>query len=115
MQSKPMKAQSATSDKAQSAAIDAERRRRPRSAVIWAAKLHYAGHVLDCVILNLSGTGAKVRTKDRVEVDTPIILQGERFGMLRGQVAWAKDDTLGIKLDESPKVVSGKLADVLPL
>lgn len=107
MPSKPMKAQNAASD--------AERRRRPRSAVIWSAKLHCEGRVLDCVILNLSGTGAKVRTKDRVEADTPIILQGERFGMLRGRVAWAKDDTLGLKLDESPKHLSGKLEDVLPL
>ena len=57
MQNKPVKAQSAASDH--------DRRRHARSAVIWSAKLHCEGRVLDCVILKnrakMEEMGAKAR------------------------------------------------------
>ncbi len=89
------------------------RRRHPRTSVLWSGNLQYLGGATDCVILNLSAKGARLRIKDRIAFGSPLVLAGRQIGEMRGRIAWRKGEALGLEfLDGSLESAPG-VADVL--
>jgi hypothetical protein len=80
-----------------------ERRRHARRSGLWAAQLETAqGARRNCLVLDVSQSGAKLRTEQTTAPGEIVILIGERFGTRRGRVIWAGNHRVGISfLDPS--------------
>jgi hypothetical protein len=80
-----------------------ERRRHARRSGLWAAQLETAqGARRNCLVLDVSQSGAKLRTEQTAPPGELVTLIGDRFGTRRGRVVWAGNHRLGISfLDES--------------
>ena len=93
-----------------------ERRRTIRISVLWSGRLHFEEIDVPCMVLNVSGEGARLRLSTPVEnVDgEPVRLQIDRLGMLDGHVAWGQNDELAIEFAEDPDRVVEMLSAVLP-
>jgi DNA-binding response OmpR family regulator len=82
-----------------------ERRRHRRKPVLWAAELETATQRYDCVVLDVSAQGAKVRVAAPLAPQQAVAVIIERFGRLRGEVVWIGHSLAGIRFtDEIPRL-----------
>ncbi|NBC31272.1 MAG: hypothetical protein GVY13_01210 [Alphaproteobacteria bacterium] len=95
--------------------VEAEQRRYRRYAVLLAGKFHRGKTSVDCVILDLSPLGAKLRLSEPLADDAIGTLESDRFGMIPGEVVWSKDESAGIRFLDQPAWIAGLLSMVLPL
>lgn len=79
------------------------RRASPRSAVLMTARLYQRGRLVDCVVSNVSATGAKVLlpgpASERLLDATPgavVMLTALRFGDFPARVVWVQGPILGL-------------------
>ena len=83
-----------------------ERRRQPRTSVLWSGKLLYQGQSTDCRILNISLSGAKVRLDKPFNGGPEVILKIDRFSQISGSIIWQDGKHLGIEfLGETEHIV----------
>jgi PilZ domain len=74
-----------------------ERRRHGRRSGLWSAQLETAqGAKRNCLVLDVSQTGAKLRVEQPAAPGDVITLSGDRFGTRRGRVVWAGNHRIGI-------------------
>lgn len=98
-----------------------ERRQSPRGEVIWVARVQTAaGLCVECGVLDLSATGAKLVTDQPLAEGDHVTFVSPRFDPLSAKVAWSADGYLGLQfLDGTERVmnvISGKTgASILPL
>ena len=84
---------------------DAERRIVDRRQVAMPASLAGETGVVDCVVQNLSTTGAKVAVAEPFHCANTITLTIHRFGSLHGNVIWRYNGKIGISfLSECPEL-----------
>ena len=93
----------------------AERRQFRRKAVIWAAKLETDHGVFDCITLDLSLGGARLRCSRTIPLLEPAILVLDKFGKFPSEVVWTTPTEIGLQFTESPEQVASRFGDVLPL
>ncbi len=55
---------------------------------------------VDCVVLNVSVGGAKLRLNGKIDVTAQVKLRVEQVGEFAGRVIWRNDATLGIEFNE---------------
>jgi hypothetical protein len=80
-----------------------ERRRHARRSGLWAAQLETAqGARRNCLVLDVSQTGAKLRLEHTTAPGELVTLIGDRFGTRRGRVIWAGNHRLGISFLDQP-------------
>jgi hypothetical protein len=87
-----------------------ERRRHERRSGLWAAQLETTqGQRRNCLILDMSSSGAKLRIEQPAARGDVVTLVTERFGTRRSRVVWAANHRAGIifldKLGETPSHV----------
>jgi hypothetical protein len=92
-----------------------ERRKYKRKPVLWAAKLETASGRHECITLDLSLGGAKLRVDTTVAPNEQVTLVFDRFGPLRAEVAWVEGGTIGLRFTEDPQRVGNALGGSLPL
>lgn len=96
----------------------AEKRKFPRSGVIWAGTFETAVETVDCTILNLSANGAKLQLHAAMTFNSNSgTLHIPRIGSFKSRVAWSAPDAvrqIGLMFLDPPAEVAVKLADVLP-
>ena len=90
-----------------------DRRDFVRTSVMWAAKLHIKTHTINCVVLNISPDGAKIRLESIPDEISPATLHVDRIGDLPGEVLWQEGAMLGISFHESPSVVAQRIEPAL--
>ncbi len=84
---------------------EAERRISDRRRVAMPASLAGETGLVDCVVQNLSTTGAKVQVVEPFLCDNTITLTIHRFGSLHGNIIWRYNDKIGISfLAECPEL-----------
>ena len=86
---------------------DSDRRISERKPVELKGSL--AGEIgsVDCVVQNLSTTGAKVQVVERFECKSTVTLTIHRFGALHGNMIWRYNDKVGISfLEECPELAA---------
>ncbi len=84
----------------------AERRRHPRTSVLWVGRLLCQGQSTDCRILNISLGGAKIHPEKPINGGPKVILNIDRFGQIAGSIVWQDVEHLGIEfLDEREHIV----------
>ncbi len=93
----------------------AERRQFRRKAVIWAAKVEAKGGTFDCITLDLSLGGARLRFSDHVEMLEQVVLVLEKFGKFQGEIVWQTPTEIGVQFTEAPEAVAARFGNILPL
>ena len=90
-------------------------RRYRRKPVIWAASLEASNGVFDCIILDLSSGGAKLKLSQVVPLNQPAVLSVGRFGTFPCRIVRSEVGEAGIQFSEPPHVILGRLGEILPL
>jgi hypothetical protein len=90
-------------------------RKYKRKPVLWAAKLETASGRHECITLDLSLGGAKLRVNTPVAPHEQVALVFDRFGRLCAEVAWVDGSMIGLRFTEEPQRVSHALGGSLPL
>ena len=90
-----------------------DRREFVRTSVMWAAKLHLKNQTVDCVVLNISPDGAKIRLESVPDELSPLTLHADRIGDLPGEVMWQEGAMIGISFHDSPSVVAQRIEPAL--
>ena len=93
----------------------AERRQFRRKAVIWAAKIETDHGVYDCITLDLSLGGARLRCSRAIALLEPATLVLDKFGKFPAEVVWTTPTEIGLQFTESPEQVANRFGDILPL
>jgi hypothetical protein len=89
------------------AARGSERRRHGRRSGLWAAQLENAqGTRCNCLVLDVSQSGAKLRVEQQASPGENVTLIGERFGKRRGRVVWAGNHRIGIIFVDQPSAAA---------
>jgi hypothetical protein len=94
-----------------------EQRRHIRKRVLWAARLDTAEGSFNCIILNVSRSGAKIRLPSATAISPrqPIELVLEAFGELSAEIVWQRGDKMGIRFTADPDHVAGIIGASLAL
>jgi hypothetical protein len=92
-----------------------EQRRHIRKRVLWAARLETTGGPLDCIILNVSRSGAKLRLTAPPLLLQQVQLVMESYGTLAAEIVWQQVDNVGIRFNADPAAVAKILGDALSL
>ncbi len=95
----------------QRADVPAERRDLMRTLVMWAAEITHQDETYNCIVLNISTEGAKIRLYKRVNYISDVTLHIDRIGDLPGEVVWHRGEMIGIKFVEAPEI---NVARILP-
>ncbi len=74
-----------------------ERRKGARGSALWKAHVRDDSDSHRCRVYDFSLTGAKVWTDNPLEPGTVIKLDIDQIGVIKGRVAWAKQDQMGIE------------------
>jgi len=97
-------------------AMAAERRRHQRKTVLWSARVESKDGPSDCIILDLSLGGAKIKTDAApVSAHQTVMLVIDRFGALRAEVVWSRRGHMGLRFTDSPDHVAHVVGATLPL
>jgi hypothetical protein len=91
-----------------------DRRLYGRSHVLWGGHLLSSAGEQDCVILDLSATGAMVRLSDPSVSPAHVAVSAERFGKLRGRVVWQQGNVVGVRFSERPQHIARTVDVPLP-
>lgn len=92
-----------------------ERRAHPRARVLWSGTLSANGHVADGIVLDVSVGGAKVAVNEPFTTAGDISLRIPRFGVFRGNVVWRKENVMGVRFRDDPRLVSEIMSGDLPV
>ena len=91
-----------------------ERRDFPRTSVLWSGRIHAAGRVAECRVLNISAIGAKVRLLESLQHGIEVSLMIDRFGEFPSDVVWQEGEYLGIDFRDEPEDIVRIVEPVLP-
>lgn len=91
-----------------------ERRHAPRTSVLWSGKLHSAGQMVNCTVLNISARGAQVRCETLYDFGLNVILYIDGLGELAATVVWQNGATVGIAFQNDPRHIARVLGGALP-
>ncbi len=94
---------------------DDNRRRYSRKSVLLRGKFHRGKQSFDCLITNLSASGARVRVDQVLDTGVAGTLENDRFGMIPGEVVWQSDDHAGLRFLERPQWIARLLAGSIAL
>jgi PilZ domain len=76
-----------------------QRRRETRTGVIKRAKIVFGRSVIDCVVLDVSPGGARVRTEVVVSMPEQVVLRFSGGSAYVAQLQWALGTELGYRFD----------------
>ena len=86
------------------------RRRHDRRRVLWTVRLEHDNRVSDGQALDLSGWGAKVRTSERFENNSKVVLIMAELGRFAGEIRWQRDGCIGIAFSEVAIAIENRLS-----
>jgi len=91
----------------------ADKRRFPRRPVLWRGHVDADGLTVDCTVWNISRGGARITLKNAVDFTDGVVLTIDRFGSVPCDIAWARNDDVGLSFQGDPKDVCANLAESL--
>jgi hypothetical protein len=94
-------------------------REHNRKPVLWAGHVETATGAIDCIALDLSLGGAKLRLTAPLPPDEAVTLVIERVGTFRARVMWQASDggvrSAGIRFSDPAEVITRMLRRALPV
>ena len=91
-----------------------DRRSHGRAHVLWNGRLCAGAEERDCVVLDLSASGAMLRLTDPEASRAHVTLEGEHFGALPGRVVWQQHNVVGLRFTVEPRRVVGAIVEATP-
>ncbi len=91
-----------------------DRRHYARSHVILNGRLRNGPAEQDCVVLDLSASGAMVRLEDPTPSSAHVALATEHFGELQGRVVWQVHNVVGLRFAARPQEVARAVRTAAP-
>lgn len=90
------------------------RRGHPRFTVVWTGRIVAASRALDCVVLNISASGAKLRVFESMELPQRFTLVVDRFGDFPAELVWRDRRSAGVRFVGDPTQIGQTFAQALP-
>lgn len=85
-------------------------RRHPRSAVFWSGTVQSGRASIDCIVLNMSPGGAKVKLLKRFTGDgSPVVLHIDRLGGYAAEVVWSEGEMIGLRFLKDPQQIAADI------
>ncbi len=91
-----------------------EFRRFRRKSVILASSLETARGTVQCVALDLSLGGARVRVQEKLETQDQVTLILAKFGRFPAQVVWRNAPEAGLQFADPPEEVAQRFGNDIP-
>jgi hypothetical protein len=82
-----------------------ERRRHERAPLLHSGSLHNAGGVVDCVIKDISASGARLMMERRIAELEKLILDIDGVGLFPSRIVWQSEDQAGVQFLSDPGTV----------
>jgi hypothetical protein len=82
-----------------------ERRRHQRAALLYSGSLYNGERTVDCVIKDISASGARVMVEHAIEAAKGFVLDIDGVGFIRSKIVWQSDDHAGIEFLNDPHTV----------
>lgn len=83
-----------------------DRRHHARRHVILNGRLRGGIDEQDCVLLDLSASGAMLRLSDPAPSPSHVAVTTEHFGELRGRVVWQVHNVVGLRFADRPQQIA---------
>jgi hypothetical protein len=83
----------------------ADRRRYKRLDLLHTASLREGERIVDCIIRDISMSGARVLTEEQIDAQQNLKLEIEGVGALNGRIVWQRVDQIGIQFLDEPGTV----------
>lgn len=74
----------------------------PREILHTKAEIKIDGHWHECVLVNISSTGAKLNIDRKTSRGMAVFVRIGEFGPFSATVAWSQGDEVGVKFDHDP-------------
>ena len=91
-----------------------DRRLYARSHVILNGRLRGGIEEQDCVLLDLSASGAMVRLSDPTPSPAHVAVTSEHFGELHARVIWQMHNVVGLRFADRPQQVARAIEAAAP-
>jgi len=91
-----------------------ERRRFRRKSVILASTLVTARGAVQCVVLDLSLGGARIRFPEKLEPLEQVTLVFAKFGRFPGHVVWRNGADAGLQFSDPPDEIMLRFGNDIP-
>ena len=92
-----------------------ERRAFWRTTVLWSGHLRAAGDSAECVILDVSANGAKIRFTEATGVsEESCALEVARLGVFSCEIAWRRGNRVGLCFKEGLSTIATQMNEALP-
>ena len=92
-----------------------DRRQHKRTHVLFLGHLISGDRSVPGVLFDLSAGGARMRLAEPLEPDSAITLRLANRLDFHVEVAWHRDDMVGLKFREAPARIAATMAGLLPL
>ena len=102
------------SEKNDAAHTGRDRRRYERTTVLWQATLHLPDRSVECLIVNISASGAMVQLSEQMVCGDTVILRNPRIGSFSAETVWHNGKQVGLNFKEDVEEVARKLGEILP-
>jgi hypothetical protein len=85
--------------------IEHERRRHQRAPLLYSGSLYNGEYAVDCVIKDISVSGARVLVERAIDADKGFVLDIDGVGFIGSKIVWQADDHAGIEFLNDPDTV----------
>jgi len=86
-----------------------DKRRHTRHPVLFSGTLHQDDMSTDCIIKDISASGARIVTERPVARDRDFILDIDRAGLFTSRLVWREDNRLGMMFLHDPDSVAQRI------
>jgi len=101
-------------DERRAHARNAGRRTHARFTVVWTGRIMAAPRSIDCVVLNISAAGAKLRVFESIELPARFTLVVDKFGDFPAELVWRDGRSAGVRFVGDPQRIGQSFSSVLP-
>jgi len=91
-----------------------ERRRARRIGVMWMATLRSSNGFAECVVIDISRGGAKLKLASAEPLPSAVSLVFDAYGCFRAETVWQRADIAGLRFLEAPDEIGAAFAGILP-
>lgn len=88
----------------------ADRRQHKRIALLHSASLREGERIADCVIRDISVSGARLIIERRLGRERELVLDIAGVGGLNGRLVWQRADQAGIRFVDAPEAVRSHIS-----
>ena len=91
-----------------------ELRRHPRFSVLWTGRIDVSSEWVNCVILNISADGAKLRFSQVIDLPKNFSVSVDRYGVFPAELAWRDGNSAGVRFLGDIAPIEQAIAQALP-